>query len=65
MSTAKTDMIIVKLISGSKAEAQAEAEALDFVISLLIPLLLSRRKKSFGTFTYISQVRINQSSKNR
>ena len=42
MSTAKTDMIIVKMISGSKAEA--EAEALDYVLSLPLPLPLAIKK---------------------
>ena len=40
ISTIETNIIIVKMVSGSEmgaeAEAEAEAEALDYVLSLLI-----------------------------
>ena len=36
-----------------------------YVFLFIFSFVLSRRKKSFGTFTCISQVIINQSSKNR
>ena len=47
MSIAKTDMIIAKMISGSKAEA--EAEAFDCVLLLALPLLLGIKKNFVST----------------
>ena len=50
MSIANTYIIIVKKMSGSKVEVEAEAEALDHV--LLLPILLSLGIKNFFRFLF-------------